>query len=361
MQKTIAHTKPYYGDEELQAVSDVVTSRMVNQGERTRQLVETVSSLTGCAGGVPVSSGTLGLHLALTCLGIQGPDDEVIVPDFACRSLHDSIKTAGGTPVFCDINLTDYSLDIESVRSRLTPRTRAIILPHMYGRPADIDAFLKLGIPIIEDCAHCLGVMINGRPVGSIGSLSVFSFEGSKLIAAGEGGLVLARERGMLEKLSALRYGLDGRAAYHYRLSDLVSAVVLAQVDKLPDMLARRRRIAGIYRTALTPLTEKGVLRLPGEEPERQCVWYRFVAVCNRPSAKLIAYANRQGILIRNPLTSGCLSATFGDGKMMRPNANAALLAANGVSLPIYPDLSDADAHAVARVVHDYFDQEVAA
>ena len=353
MSDSIAHTKPFFDHGEANALLAVIESRLVNEGDLANKLVRRMAQLANSLGGVPTSTGTLGLHLALRTLGVDTKDDEVIIPDFACHSLYDCVKMAGGTPVFCDINLEDYSLCIDSVRAQLRENTRAIILPHMYGCPAGIDEFLELGVPIIEDCAQTVGAAYQGTPVGSFGALSCFSFEGSKLIAAGEGGVALANDDVLLQRLNTLRYGLEGHFAYHYRLSDLVAALALIQLDKLPFMIERRRHVAAIYRNALRDLEDQGILRLPNPPSGRESVWYRFVVVCDTDSGDLIDFANQKGVLIRNPLPSGCLSATFRD--YAANNQNSRLLATNGASLPIYPDLRDADIAKVLDVIHSFY------
>lgn len=349
----IAHTRPFLDNREANALLAVIESRLVNEGDLAKRLVSAMAQLAGSLGGVPASAGTLALHLALKALGVGTKDDEVIIPDFACRSLYDCVKMAGGNPVFCDINLEDYSLGIASVRPQLRKNTRVIILPHMYGCPASIDDFLGLGIPIIEDCAQTVGSTYRGAPVGSFGALSCFSFEGSKLIAAGEGGVALANDDVLLQRLNTLRYGLDGHFAYQYRLSDLIAALALIQLDKLPFMVKRRRNVATIYRYELKGLEDRGILRLPNPSSERDSVWYRFVVVCDTDSAELINFANQKGTLIRNPLPSGCLSETYGDCPGGNPNAR--LLATNGASLPIYPDLGDAGIAKVVDVIHSFY------
>ncbi len=349
----ISHTKPFFNEREKDALLATIETRLVNEGDQAKRLVDAVAKHINSIGGVPTSTGTLGLHLALKSLGIAKKDDEVIIPDFACRSLYDSVKMAGGTPIFCDINLEDYSLSIDSVKLQLRQTTRAIILPHMYGCPANIDAFLELGVPIIEDCAHSLGANIRGIPVGSKGDLSVFSFEGSKLIAAGEGGVVLANNNNIYNNLKMLRYGLNGNFSYQYRLSDLIAAIALVQLDKLEAMIEKRRYIANIYRNQLKTLEDKGILSLPEYFMERENVYYRFVIICNTNSADLISFANKRGVMIRNPLTSGCLSESYGYDKPN--NKNASQLVTRGASLPIYPDLSDADIKAVIDLIYDFY------
>lgn len=335
----IQHTKPFFGTEEIERITAVINSRNVNEGEEAARLVSTIAGIVGAKGGVPVSTGTLGLHLALKALGVGTEKDEVIIPDFACRSILDSVRMAGGTPVFCDINLDDYSLDKVSAESAVNENTKAIILPHMYGCPADFDAFLSLGVPIIEDCAHSLGTIYRGRAVGGLGTLAVFSIEGSKLIAGGEGGVVLSKEENVVESLRELRLGRYKDYAFHYRLSDLNAALALVQIGKLSFMIKRRRTIASFYREKLSKLEERGCIILPNLFADRESVFYRFVIVCAKETSSLITILNEKGILARNPLSSGCLSDVFAGIKL--PNPSARKLATNGLSLPIYPDLTD--------------------
>lgn len=353
MTRTIPHTDPSFDGREAAALAERFASKQVNEGELAGLLVARTAELAGALGGVPTSTGTLGMHLALKTLGVAGPDDEVIIPDYACRCLYDCVKMAGGTPVFGDINLEDYSLDGAAASTLVGARTRALILPHMYGCPAELGAFLKLGVPVVEDCAHACGASYRGEPVGSFGELGVFSFEGSKLLAAGEGGAVVAKGARTLDNLRALRYGLNGNFAYHYRLSDLIASVALVQLDKLPAMLARRREIAAIYRSELGALEQSGELTLPKAFADRQSSWYRFVVLCAGGSAPLVDFASERGVLIRNPLASGPLSASYPHSGGV--NTNSRLLAANGASLPITPDLTDGEIATVVDVVRSFF------
>ncbi|KPK02225.1 MAG: hypothetical protein AMK71_03000 [Nitrospira bacterium SG8_35_4] len=294
----------------------------------------------------------MGLHIALKTLGVEKECDEVIIPDFACRSLYDCVRMAGGTPVFCDINLDDYSLDLDSVRSVLNSNTKSIILPHMYGCPADIDAFLNLGVPVIEDCAHSMGAMYNGKTVGSLGTLSVFSFEGSKIVAAGEGGVVLSSADHVVERLINMRRGRSGKFIYHYRLSDIIAAIALIQIEKLPVMIKKRKEIAQFYMENLSDLEREGHLKLPSVFSDRDGTYYRFVVLCQEETSDLIRNANERGIFVRNPMPSGCLSDSF-DG-IRAKNLNAKRLAGNGLSLPIYPDLTKEEMQAVVNEITTY-------
>ncbi|MEW6235202.1 MAG: DegT/DnrJ/EryC1/StrS family aminotransferase [Candidatus Omnitrophota bacterium] len=356
MDAIVAHTKPSLDDREIAAVMGVLKSRLVNEGSLASQLVRSLVDIVGGYDGVPVSAGTLGLHLALKSLGVDDEKDEVIVPDFACRCLYDCVKTAGGTPIFCDINLDDISLNIDDVRLRAHENTKAIVLPHMFGCPADLQDFLSLNIPLIEDCAHSAGAAYRGQKIGSFGDYSCFSFEGSKLLAAGEGGVVLSNNPQRFERLNNLRYGLNDSPQYHYRLSDVVASIALAQLEKLPAMIAKRNSIAMTYMEELRGLEIDGKITLPHSFGDRDRTFYRFVVLCGEESSPLIEFSARKGVLIRKPLPSGCLSDHFGHN--IKENKNSRLLSGNGASLPIYPDLNDEEIRRVIEAIYSYYKRE---
>ncbi len=334
----IQHTKPYIDDDEINAVINLLKTRLVNDGTAGTEVVNKIADKTGCQGGVAVSTGTLGIHLALKALGVKKENDEVIIPDYACRCLYDAVVTAGGKPVCCDINLNDYSLDNKYAESLITKNTRAIILPHMWGCPADIDEFLKLDVPVIEDCAHTLGVLYKGQQVGSFGDYSVFSFEGSKFIVGGEGGCVLSRYKENIKLIQELK------ASFHYRLSDIISSIVLVQLDKLNKIIEKRRYLAGIYNKGLEDFEKAGKVKLPETFEERESVFYRFVVKLDCESENIIEKANLNNIYIRNPLSSGPFTGKQNSNELFK----------KAISLPIYPDLQAAEAERVVEFLHKY-------
>ena len=133
-----------------------------------------------------VSSGTAALHLALAAMGV-GPGDEVVVPSFVCSALLNAVTVTGASPVMAEIDPATLNLDPQDVERRLTLRTKAVVVPHMFGLPADLDRLLALGVPLVEDCAQAIGARYRGRPVGSHGKAAIFSFYATKVLATGEG------------------------------------------------------------------------------------------------------------------------------------------------------------------------------
>lgn len=233
------------------------------------------AALHGARFALPVANGSVAIEIALRALGIK-PGDEVIVPAYTFISTATSVLIVGGIPVFADIDPNSYCLDPRDVARRIGPNTRAILPVHLGGQMADMGAFEKLakqrGLAIVEDCAQAIGAALGGKKAGTWGDLGTFSFQSNKTITAGEGGLVMADDPDLAEKIVALcafgRFrGKPGvrssdltcqRLSSNYRLSEFQSAVLLGQLEKFPDQDARRQANAA-------RLTE-GLHQIPGVE-----------------------------------------------------------------------------------------------
>lgn len=221
---------------------------------------------------VSVSSGTAALHLALEALGI-GRGDDVVVTPYSFRASATAVDNAGARPVFADVG-RDHMLNAETVEKAITPRTKAVIVVHLYGQVADMGPILALarrrGIKVIEDCAQCLGGEWRGRRVGTLGDVGCFSFCQSKHItAAGEGGMVVTFDRGVADGVRSLRdHGWTvgsqpkafDRVGYNFRLTEIQSAVALGELGRLDRWnLPRRRR--------LFEALDRGIRRIDGQCP----------------------------------------------------------------------------------------------
>src|SRR5512143_1781945 len=185
----IPHSRPTLDEEEARAAAAVVASGHVAEGPAVAAFEQELAALIGVPHAVAARSGTAALHLVLAAMGI-GPGDEVIIPSFVCAALLHAIKYTGAVPVLADIDPATLNLDPRDVEQRLSPRTRAVILVHLFGLAADLPRFLGLGVPIIEDCAHCIGGIHGTRRLGAFGQAAVFSFYATKVIATGAGGMV---------------------------------------------------------------------------------------------------------------------------------------------------------------------------
>ena len=238
----------------MQAIATVVRSGQLCLGACVQQFERGMAAFVGVSGGVAVSSGTAALELALRALGV-GPGDEVILPSYVCAAPWLATVRVGAEPRVVDIDPTTYAIDPGRASKLLSARTKAIIVPHPFGLPADLTKLQTLGIPLIEDCAQTLGATEAGRPVGSVGVMAICSFYATKLLCVGEGGMVLSQDSALLEKCRALRDydeapSLDA-AAYNYKMTDVQAALGLSQLARFRSFLDRRATIASAYQAAL--------------------------------------------------------------------------------------------------------------
>ncbi len=255
--------EPVLGKLEEEYVLDALRSGWVSSlGRYIIEFEEQFAAFCECRYGVATSNGTTALHLALLCLGV-GPGDEVIVPSLTFVATANSVVYTGAKPVFVDAEPDTWCLDPAAVERALRPKTKAIIVVHLYGHPADMDPILKLaeerGIAVIEDAAEAHGATYKGRRVGSLGRIGVFSFYGNKLITTGEGGMLVTDDESLVERAMFLRdHGMSKsrrywhtEVGYNYRLTNIQAALGLAQLQHIEDFLARKRDIVGWYREAL--------------------------------------------------------------------------------------------------------------
>ena len=268
MRDRLPLARPEMGEAELQAVRQVIESGWVTQGPMVAEFERSVAKATGAMEGVAVSSCTTALHLALIVSGIK-TGDEVIVPSMSFIATANAVVHAGATPVFAEVNPVTFNLDPLDVEQRVTQRTRAILLVHQLGLPADIDVFSKLAqdhnLVLIEDAACAIGSTYQGTPIGGHGNLTCFSFHPRKLLTTGDGGMIMLprpehgpllrrlRQHGMSvsdvhrhssETLAQEQYLEIG---YNYRLTDIQAAVGIAQLKRLPKMIEARRLRASWY------------------------------------------------------------------------------------------------------------------
>jgi len=244
--------RPFVGQDEVEAVREVLLSGNYVSGEKVAEFEERFAAFIGTRYAVAVNSGTSALHILLTALGI-GPQDEVIVPPLTFFSTISCVLHQNATPIFADIDPITYCLDPEDVKRRLTKRTKAIIVVHLFGQAAEMDGLLEVaqnagGIPIIEDCAQAHGTMYKGKVVGSIGRASAFSFFATKHMTTGEGGMVTTNDSELAEKCKSIRnHGMVNRdthafLGYNYRMNEIAAAIGIEQLKKLPSLNAKRIR-----------------------------------------------------------------------------------------------------------------------
>ena len=337
----IPHSRPTLGAEEASRVAEVVARGHVAQGAEVAALETALAARFGTAAAAAVSSGTAALELALRALDV-GHGDEVVIPTFVCDALWHAVTRVGATPVLADADPSTLSMSADDTKRRLTARTRCLIVPHAFGRPVDLDPFLALGVPVVEDCAQTLSPSSSARPVGSRGAAAIGSLYATKLLTSGEGGVVAGDER-VVGRARATRdydehWALVPR--FNGKLSDVAAALGRVQLARLDGFLARRRAIAGRYRAALRDLP----CRLPADTPDH--VYHRFVVGIGRPVEGVLARLHGSGITARRPVFRPLHVALGLDGY---PEADR--LWAESISLPCYPSLADEDVDAVATAL----------
>jgi perosamine synthetase len=283
--------EPWLGEEELAQITEVIKSKWIAEGEKTRELEKKIAALCGVKHAVAVSNGTVALHVALKLLGV-GEGDEVIVPDFTFIASANSVKLTGATPVFVDVDDKTFNIDPESAQRAITKRTKAIMPVHIYGQAADMNRIGELArkydLYIVEDAAQGIGVKFNGKPVGGFGDIGCISFYADKTMTTGEGGMVLTNDDELAEQCilmknqGRLRAGayIHPHIGYNFRLSDLQAAIGLAQLSKLAIMIEMKKTNEKLYRDGLIDV--KGV-EFPYIDPRVYNVPFRINILVDDP------------------------------------------------------------------------------
>ena len=357
---------PDTGDDELKEIAEVLRSGTLAQGPKVAEFERMVAEFLGCKHAFATSSCTTALHLSLVVLDI-GPGDEVLVADFTFPATANVVVQQGAVPVLVDIELRTLTVDLDDLRAKITDRTRAIIPVHAFGCSADMDPILALaderGVPVIEDAATAIGATYRGRPCGSIGRLGCFSFHPRKVITTGEGGMIVTNDDALAERIRVLRShgGVpDGdtcwyryeAAGFNYRLSDVHGAIGVAQMRKLPQIIERRRRAAAALREWLAGLNG---ITLPQDPPWGGHIYQSFVVLLDERLDRDRLVGDLRGRGIEATLGTYAVHAQpfyqerYGYVPGQLPGSYAAFR--RTVTLPLYPQMSDADSDEVAAGV----------
>lgn len=339
----IPHSRPLLGVAEAEAAARAVASGWIAEGPEVAALEREFAARLGVAHAVAFSSGTAALTAILAALGV-GAGDEVIVPDFACAALLHAVRPLGAKAVPADIDPASLLLDPADVARRVTPRTRAVVVAHLFGRPARLVPLLRSGVAVIEDCAQSLGAEpFCTVPPGACGPAAFYSFHATKMIAAGTGGMAVTQSSAFASRLREIKeYDRRDEAGFrfNFRWSDLGAAVARVQLGRLAHFVARRREIARRFRKAFSGLGA----RLPEEEPSH--VYYRFVIDLGRACGPFLRRARQAGV--------GCERPVF--VPLHRLSGDPALPASETAwrrtaSIPLYPALSEEEIGRVIEVV----------
>ena len=331
-------------------------------GQDVAQFEKDFAQFCGARHAIAFNNGTSALHVAMILLNV-GAGDEVITTPFTFAATSWAISYVGAKPVYVDIEEATFNLDPSQVERAITPRTKAILPVHLYGHPCDLDPLLQIcrghNLKLVEDAAQAHGATYRGRPVGTFGSLGMFSFYPAKnLGACGEGGALVtndaalaARARSLRDHGSTVRYFHD-EIGFNYRMEGIQGAVLGVKLKHLARWNAERRRVAARYHELLadTPL------RLPREAAYAQSVFHLYVTRHERrDELKRHLEANRIGHSLHYPLPLHLQKCYASLGHQAGDFPVAEKAARECLGLPIYPELSDAQIERVARVIKEFF------
>jgi perosamine synthetase len=318
-------SEPYLDDAETRLVSEAMRRSEISGfvGEFLPQFESGFSQFCGCRHGVATSSGTTALQLAIAALEIcRG--DEVLVSTLTNMATFFAVLHQGGQPVPIDIDPDTYNVDPYLIEARVSSRTKAILVVHLFGHPVDMDPVNEIaarrGLTVVEDCAEAHGAEYKGKRVGSLSRVGCFSFYGNKIITTGEGGMCTTDDDGLAEKMRTLKSLAFGKhqkfmheaAGYNYRMTNVQAAIGCGQLAKIDEIIRRKRSIAQMYADRLSDV---GSLRLPCEKSyARNVYWMYHVALRGQASgrrAKVMAALADQGIETREGFIPANLQEIF--------------------------------------------------
>lgn len=301
--------QPYFSGNELKYVGECIKTKWVSSlGQFVVRFEEGFAKFCDCRYGLATCNGTAALHLALEALGIC-KNDEVIVPDLTFVATANTVKYTGANPVLVDSQSSTWNIDPLKLEEKITAKTKAIIAVHLYGQPALMDSILKVArknnLLVIEDACQAHGALYNGRKVGSIGNLGVFSFYGNKIITTGEGGMIVTNDKKIYERaillrdhaMSKSRRYFHPKIGFNYRLTNMQAAIGLAQLENIDYILKRKIEIADAYNELLK--NTEGVSLPPAHVGMKNVFWMYSILIKRGMREKLAKELLNHGIETR--------------------------------------------------------------
>ena len=339
--------RPDVGEEELAEVAAVLETGQLTMGPKVAELEAELARACGTEHAVVVSSGTAALHLAVLALGI-GPGDEVIVPAYTFPATANVVALVGARPVLVDVDPETFNLD--PARVELTPRTKAILPVHLFGRPARLEELPEA--TLLEDAAGALGAERRGRRCGGLGAAGCLSFHPRKIVTTGEGGAVTTNDEQLAERVRSARhhgwspsdrYDDMPRGSTNYRLPDILCAIGIPQARRLEALLAARERIAAGYADRLAGLP----VRLPGVDEGDRHGWQAYVIQLDRRNEAMAAL-RAQGIQCQIGTYALHRLSAYSDQEEF-PGADHCFETA--LALPLHTRLTDSELDRVAEAL----------
>jgi perosamine synthetase len=360
-------SRPDITEKEIEAVCDVLRTPNLSLGPKVPEFEAAFAEYIGRKRAVVVNSGTSGLFLCLSTLGI-GPGDEVIVPPFTFIASSNTIMMTGAKPVFVDIDPKTLNIDPAKIKSAITKKTKAIMPVEAFGSPAGFDKICQIAkknnLTILEDSCEALGSELNGKKAGTFGKMSVFAFYPNKQITTGEGGMILTDDDDLADMCVSLRNqgrGKTGswlsheRLGYNYRISDINCALGIAQLSRIDEIKAKRAQVAKWYQEMLTGDDR---LIVPTEPPGCNISWFVFVVrladkFTQKQRDKIIEAMKAKGIQVAIYFTpvhlQPFMAERFGCKQGDFPVTES--VAERTIALPFYNNLTKDDIALVSKTL----------
>jgi dTDP-4-amino-4,6-dideoxygalactose transaminase len=359
--------RPSISQAEIDAVARVCESGWFGMGEVTAEFERRVGALVGARHAVGMQSGTAAIHLALLAVGV-GPGDEVVVPSFTFAASPQAVLMTGATPVFCEVDEETLTIDVADALSRVTSSTRAVMPVDYAGVACDYDALVpaahELGIAVVADSAHAFGSSYRGQPLGAIADATCFSFDASKNVTCGDGGIVttnddaIAARLAQMRNLGILQHSWNRRASsrpweydvvspgFRYRLGNMNAAIGLVQLDRMDGFRERKRAIVRRYDDALCGVS--GIV-LPERRLDETFPFLYPIRVLDGHRERLFDGLAERGIQGWVHFIPNHLQPAFADSRTSLPVTER--LYGEIASLPLYADMSDEQVELVVSSV----------
>lgn len=361
--------KPWLTGNELKYLTECIETNWISsQGKFVKQFEADFARFCNKSYGIATPSGTTSLHLALKALGIQ-EGDEVIVPTLTFIASANSIRYCNAKPVFVDSEYESWGIDPKKIEKKITSKTKAIMVVHLFGHPADMDPIIetakKHGLPVIEDAAEAPGAYYKDKIIGSFGVINSFSFFANKIITTGEGGMVVTNNKELAEHMNILRnHGMSTEQKYihpylgfNYRMTNLQAAVGLAQLEKIEENLQKREAIAVEYRKELKNI--QGITLQPAERA-KPVNWFFNILIEDDLKSK--TSKSSRDVFIEQLWNKGVEARPFMHCIHKQPSYKeyngesypvAEDISRRGVNLPCYPSLTNSERDIVIKAIKE--------
>ena len=355
---------PVLGKKELKYASEAIRSGWISGvGRYVTEFEESFSHYCGVKYGVAVTSGTAALHLALASIGV-GPGDEVILPPVTHIACANMITLTGARPVLVDCDPKTWCIDPTKIEEKITPRTKAIMVVHLYGHPADMDPIMeianKYGLFVIEDAAEAHGAEYKGRKAGSLGHVGCFSFYANKIITTGEGGMLVTNNPKIAEKARKLRdqaYEKERRfwhreLGFNYRMTNVQAAIGLAQMERIDEFVNIRRRNARLFNELLANIP--GITLPPEAKWAKNVYWMYSILVEDEfgmSRDELMAFLRSHGIDSRPFFYPIHLQPLYEPQFKGEKYPVAEELSRKGINLPSGNELTEEEVRYIADII----------